>query len=101
MHVWECDFEGDLLFLEGWRDQWGERIVSFEALKLCFCFWVCLLGVFWQGVVERKFLKVMEINGDKMVSLKFFLLVGFVLFWGGGWVLLGIYEREKVLCGSA
>jgi hypothetical protein len=42
----------------------------------------------------------MEINGDKMVSLKFFLFVGFFL-GVGGWVLLGIDEREKVLCGSA
>ncbi len=46
-------------------------------------------------------MEVIEINGDKMVSLKFFLFVGFVFFGGGGWVLLGIDEREKVLCGSA
>ncbi len=46
MHVWECDFEGDLLFLEGWRDQWGERIVSFEALFL-------FLGLFTRGLLAR------------------------------------------------
>lgn len=51
--------------------------------------------------MRERFLEVMEINGDKMVSLKFFLFVGLVSFWGGGWVLLGIDEREKVLCGSA
>ncbi len=38
---------------------------------------------------------------DKMVSLKFFLFVGFVFFGGDGWVLLGIDERDKALCGSA
>jgi hypothetical protein len=70
-------------------------------LKLCFSFRVCLLGGFWQGIVERKFLEVMEINVDKMVSLKFFLFVGFVFFGGDGWVLLGIDERDKALCGSA
>jgi hypothetical protein len=42
MHVWE----GDLLFLEGWRDQWGERIVSFEALSL-------FLGLFTWGLLAR------------------------------------------------
>jgi hypothetical protein len=46
MHVWECDFEGDLLFLEGWRDQWGERIVSFEALFL-------YLGLFTGRLLAR------------------------------------------------
>jgi len=51
--------------------------------------------------LRERFLEVMEINGDKMVSLKFFPFVGFVSFWGGGWVLLGIDEREKVLCGSS
>jgi hypothetical protein len=46
MHVWEGGCEGDLLFLEGWRDQWGERIVSFEALVL-------FLGLFTWGLLAR------------------------------------------------
>ncbi len=59
------------------------------------------MGAFGKELLRERFLEVMEINGDKMVSLKFFLFVGLVSFWGGGWVLLGIDEREKVLCGSA
>jgi hypothetical protein len=59
------------------------------------------LGAFGKELLRERFLEVMEINGDKMVSLKFFPFVGFVSFWGGGWVLLGIDEREKVLCGSS